>query len=353
LEKGDLEGAAKPLLEGLRIFAGSKLEVSFETGLKELRSTISEPDGHMLKNVKQRYWAESEKQIVLKIKEYQEKKAPKNQHTVRPNELPENWVIHLSHPQGLGGYLDSDLFGIAFHNVKSRPSNLGFTEDGPHIEDFPIGKIFKVRPDSPAAKAGILPGDVLNSIGGISLGKRAVVSMTNPVSFVTLPKENELKTFLSELRAGDDFEAVLLRSGKETKVKVSLDGLTAERHPQSLYLADAMGLQSLSQEVSRPIYNYVPNEKISRTLDDSKAVQAILACGRNRDTKAIPLLADTLRGSPFFQHRMYAAMALGAIGTKKSVEALEGAEKIEPFYFVRHWIQAAKLRASESEMQKN
>jgi len=86
----------------------------------------------------------------------------------------------------------------------------------------------------------------------------------------------------------------------------------------------------------------VPNH-----LLDDLTIQAILAAARNKAEGGVPELSRMLRESPFFHRRMYAVAALGSIGTPEALAALRQAESKEPFYFVRHWIEAAELRASE------
>jgi tetratricopeptide (TPR) repeat protein len=81
-----------------------------------------------------------------------------------------------------------------------------------------------------------------------------------------------------------------------------------------------------------------PNRDVAR--------KALVALARVGDTDDIPLLAKILSDSPYWDLRMYAAGVLGSIPSKASLIVLGKAAEQEPFYFVRHFIQAARRRSS-------
>ena len=58
----------------------------------------------------------------------------------------------------------------------------------------------------------------------------------------------------------------------------------------------------------------------------------------------VPRLAKLLSDCPFLDVRCYAAASLGAIGGEEGLCALNAVVAKEPYYFVRHCIQAARLR---------
>ncbi len=65
------------------------------------------------------------------------------------------------------------------------------------------------------------------------------------------------------------------------------------------------------------------------------------------DEKDVAWLSDTLASTPYFDIRANAGAVLGAIGGPKAVESLSRAIDREPFYFVRHSLEASKRRARD------
>ena len=73
---------------------------------------------------------------------------------------------------------------------------------------------------------------------------------------------------------------------------------------------------------------------------------AMVALAKFATDDDIPIISRVLNESPYWDLRTYAACTLGSIASVRSVVALREAEKKEPFYFVRHFIQAARMRAA-------
>jgi len=74
--------------------------------------------------------------------------------------------------------------------------------------------------------------------------------------------------------------------------------------------------------------------------------QALRALGTVATEDDVPLLAEILHGSPHWDLRLLAAGALGSVKHPTALTALRKARETEPFYFVRHAVAAAELRAT-------
>ena len=86
---------------------------------------------------------------------------------------------------------------------------------------------------------------------------------------------------------------------------------------------------------------------IPQQLDDSPVIEAVVAIGRNAYMPSLPALTKLLTESPFWHRRQYAAGAIGSIPERDAGEILARAVNGEQLYFVRHWIEAAKLRCDQ------
>ncbi|MDP6526901.1 MAG: HEAT repeat domain-containing protein, partial [Kiritimatiellia bacterium] len=115
----------------------------------------------------------------------------------------------------------------------------------------------------------------------------------------------------------------------------------AERAENLLHAVITNGDKNALQAV-RKILQAARGEKAGKARRVVKT--ALTALGTVGNHEDVPVIARYLSDSPFWDVRCYAAAALGQLGGKESLRALTSAEPKEPYYFVRHWIQAARLR---------
>ncbi|MDP6527251.1 MAG: HEAT repeat domain-containing protein, partial [Kiritimatiellia bacterium] len=150
-----------------------------------------------------------------------------------------------------------------------------------------------------------------------------------PARWLTKP-ENDAKSPLAEM-----LTATAERIANEPK---SGDVRRAE------YLLKAVSSNG-DKNLRRAVARMLQVACAEKAGDPRKLIKAaIVALGAVGDHEDVPVIAKLLSDSSFWDVRCYAAAALGQIGGEGGLRALASIESKEPYYFVRHWIQAARLR---------
>ncbi len=133
----------------------------------------------------------------------------------------------LEAAEGEGVNSLAELLGFGFRNLKSiyetgedlresRRGVLGIVVEEPAEAPVPGVAVRGVLPESPAARAGVQPGDLIRALNQIPLDSW-----------------DRLQFALNTLRAGQEVEVHLLRSGKPLSLKVTLSPVHALKLPES------------------------------------------------------------------------------------------------------------------------
>jgi hypothetical protein len=100
------------------------------------------------------------------------------------------------------------------------------------------------------------------------------------------------------------------------------------------------------REVCRHLRAFVKSSALTGSSERELQRLAVLALSRSPDKEDVKLIENVLFGMATPDVRMCAAISLATIGGKASADLLAKAEASERYYFVRHWIAAARRISS-------
>lgn len=101
-----------------------------------------------------------------------------------------------------------------------------------------------------------------------------------------------------------------------------------------------------TEDLRKPLSEFCRMVAMTDDPDRERQALAFRCLATVVDENDIGWLAEILSGSPFFDVRANVGAVLGAIGGPEAVDSITAAVEREPYYFVRHSLEASKRRAS-------